>query len=428
MVSQSAVASRGRLAAGISASRERLIKLCCQLVRVDSQNPPGDTSALADVVCTWIGAREDVEISRIVTQAAVTNLIIRLRTPRPGRRLVFNGHLDTFTIGDSAAWSAPPLSGVVMNGKIMGRGVSDMKAGLAAAMIAFDLLHSLRHHLSGELVLVFVGDEETGGTWGTQFLLERVPEARGDAMLSGDAGSPMVARFGEKGQMWVELRAAGKAAHGAHVHLGRNAIEDLMRAVQSILAIADVPVSMPWAIEDAILAAQDVSETLSGAGESRVLRSVTANVGTIQGGAAVNLVPDKAVARIDLRFPPGISCSEMRDKARAAIREFDNVELDVIGQCEPNWTDPAHELVRLVCSCAHNVVGKPVVSNMRIGFSDARFYRAAGIPSVTYGPTPHNMGGSDEYVLVEDLFAVAAVHALTAFDYLTAESSVVAGS
>jgi succinyl-diaminopimelate desuccinylase len=68
------------------------------------------------------------------------------------------------------------------------------------------------------------------------------------------------------------------------------------------------------------------------------------------------------------------------------------------------------------------VVPGGAVINMRVGFSDARFYRLHGVPSLVYGPTPHNMGGADEYVTLDDLFAVFYVHAMTAFDFLSRPS------
>ena len=81
-------------------------------------------------------------------------------------------------------------------------------------------------------------------------------------------------------------------------------------------------------------------------------------------------------------------------------------------------TDPEHEIARLAAKNGEEVLpGTAVVRNMRVGFSDSRFFREAGVPAVVYGPT-HNMGGTDEHVTIDDVFAVLYVHALTAFDYL----------
>ena len=84
-----------------------------------------------------------------------------------------------------------------------------MKAGVAALVLAFVTLAEFRDVWDGELVPTLVGDEETGGRWGTQYLLANVEEATGDAMLNADTGSPRVVRVGEKGNVWVELEATG---------------------------------------------------------------------------------------------------------------------------------------------------------------------------------------------------------------------------
>ena len=111
---------------------------------------------------------------------------------------MLNGHLDTFPIGE-ARWSHPPLGADLEDGRIYGRGACDMKAGVAALVLAFVSPAEFRDTWNGELVLTLVGDEETGGRWGTQYLLANVEEAMGDAMLNADTGSPRVVRVGEKG-------------------------------------------------------------------------------------------------------------------------------------------------------------------------------------------------------------------------------------
>lgn len=414
--------TRDQLVGALRQSTDRLTKLCQALVQIDSQNPSGDTTKLVDFIAAWLSEREDLEIRRIETRPSIMNLLVRLKGGKAGRRLVFNGHLDTFGIGDAASWTVPPLGGTIREGRIYGRGVSDMKAGLAAALLTVDLLWPLRKTLAGELVLAFAGDEETGGTWGTKYLLENVSEASGDAMICGDAGSPRVIRFGEKGQMWIEVRARGRAAHGAHVHLGANAIERLIEALTRIRGLAKMECAVPPEIAAAVRAAAAVSEPISGAGESNVLLSVTVNIGTIEGGRAVNTVPDEAQAKVDLRFPPGVRTTDIERRVREAVADVAGVEVKILSRCEPNWTDPDHEIVRLALTHGAVAVGQPVAANMRVGFSDARYYRAYGVPSVVYGPTPHNMGGPDEHVTIADLQAVLYVHALSAFDYLSASN------
>jgi acetylornithine deacetylase/succinyl-diaminopimelate desuccinylase-like protein len=404
----------------IAASRGALEALCRELVRTPSENPPGDTTELAAKVETFLAALPGMQVKRVVAKENVVNLVGRLVFGKPGRRLLMNGHLDTFPAGDPAAWTRACFGGEVVEGRLYGRGACDMKAGIAAALMTAKLLAEAPVGLHGELVLAFVSDEETGGKWGTQYLLENVPEARGDAMLSADAGSPAVVRFGEKGQLWVEVVARGKSNHGAHVHLGENAIVRLMRALETLRGLESLPVLIPAAVMQAMREAQPVSEAISGKGEFHTLSNVTVNVGTISGGIAVNIIPDSATARADIRFPPGLALADILREIDSRLGALPGVAWSALSSHEPNVTDPTQEIVRLVVEHARSVTGRTVVANMRPGFSDSRFYRAAGIPSVVYGPAPNNMGGGDESVLLEDLYAVFAVHARVAAAYLAA--------
>ncbi len=405
----------------IRQSYPELESLCAALVATPSENPPGDTHALAARVEAFLAALPGVEVRRVIGREPAVNIIARLAGGRPGRRLLFNGHLDTFPAGDAAAWTGSPFSARVEEGRMYGRGACDMKAGLAAAMMTAKLLADERAALCGELVLTFVSDEETGGTWGTQHVLANVPEARGDAMISADAGSPRVVRFGEKGQLWVELEARGRANHGAHVHLGDNAIVHLMGALAALKDMEAMPCPIPADVMAAMREAQPVSEPISGKGEFDTLSRLTVNIGTVSGGIAVNIIPDLAHARLDFRFPPGLTLAAVLAEIGARMQAHPNVAWKVLSSHEPNVTEPGHEIVQTVLRHARtgfDAATQPVVANMRPGFSDSRFYRAAGIPALVYGPAPNNMGGADEYVLLEDLRAVFRVHVLAAADYL----------
>jgi succinyl-diaminopimelate desuccinylase len=95
--------------------------------------------------------------------------------------------------------------------------------------------------------------------------------------------------------------------------------------------------------------------------------------------------------------------------------------LRVVQQYEPNFTEPSHEIVTAVTNAATEVLGQQPAVNMRVGASDARLYRMFGVPSAVFGPTPYNMGGPDEHVRLDELLAVAKVHALAAFRFLSAK-------
>ena len=409
--------AKSRLAARLESRRETLVDLCRSFVRIDSRNPPGDTTAFVEAVEAVLDSTAGIEHRRVVGRAPAVNLVARVRGAGPGRRLVLNGHLDTFPIGE-ARWSHPPLGADLEDGRIYGRGACDMKAGVAALVLAFVTLAELRDAWNGEVVLTLVGDEETGGRWGTQYLLANVEEAVGDAMLNADTGSPRVVRVGEKGNVWVELAATGVANHAAHVHLGRNAVDALVDALGAVCALGALAPSLPAAVERTIAEAKAVSEAESGEGEAETLRRITVNTGRIEGGIGVNTIPDRARALCDIRIPPGVTVDRVRAELASAIDPRPDVSWRILECTEPSWTDPKEEIVRAVRENAAAVTGRDVVVNLRVGFSDARFYRRAGVPSVVYGVGAHHMGGVDEHATVEDLKTVFAVHAFAAFDYL----------
>jgi acetylornithine deacetylase/succinyl-diaminopimelate desuccinylase-like protein len=349
----------------------------------------------------------------------IVNVVARIAGNGPGRRIVLNGHLDTYPVNKSLPWTVDPLGGAVANGRLYGRGSADMKGGIAASMMALKALWEAREHWRGEVVLTLAGDEESMGVRGIDWLLKNIPHARGDAAIIGDAGSPLVLRFGEKGFLWLDVETAGKASHGAHVHLGVSAIDRMRRALDALKTLSEFPVDPPPNVVEAIEAARPISESLSGEGEAQVLQSITVNIGYLTGGTSMNLVPATAKAGIDIRLPAGASAAKVEAAIAAKLDAIGGVRWTIQRRVDPSVTDPSSEIVRFGAAAAYEILGRMPAINMRVGGSDARVFRREGIPTIVYGPTPFNMGGADENVLVEELGSVARVHALTSFNYLT---------
>ncbi len=322
----------------------RLVETTQKLVAVPSPNPPSNTVAIAQTAEALLSLIPDIEVERVAPEPNVVSLVARIRGGGAGRRLIFNGHLDTFPIGEDLGWTVPPLGGVVSDGRLYGRGVSDMKGGIACAVVAAGLLAEHRDAWAGELVLTLAADEENMGSLGTGYMLEHVRHAKGDANICADVGSPTVVRFGEKGLYWIEVEASGFPAHGAHVHKGVNAIDRLRAALDRVKRLEKLPVAAPPEVTRAIRSARAVSEPLSGPGESRTLQRVTVNIGTIEGGLSPNLVPTHAIARADVRLPVGISTAEVDRTLDEWLSPLVGVTWRVTRRFEPNYTDPKHEI------------------------------------------------------------------------------------
>ena len=402
----------------VNKNRDCLIELTRQLVRIPTESPRSDTTAAVRMLSERLARIDDVRVEVVTAKEPVRNLTASFDSGRPGRRLVLNGHLDTYPAGRHGDWSHGPFSGRICGGRLYGRGSADMKGGIACLVHAFEALARRRDQICGEVVLTLAGDEETMGELGSAYLLRAAPNANGDAALIADVGSPEIPRIGEKGLVWIKVRAMGKAAHGAHVHRGENAISLLRDAMDAVCALEQIDVKTPANIAAAISAAAAASERAGGAGESAVLRRITVNIGRISGGMSANLVPDQAEFEADIRLPMGISVRDVEERIAACLRGLPGIESEISRRYEPTWTPPESPIAAAVAHACETVLGRRPDLNMRVGASDARLFRAKGIPTVVCGLTPYNLGAPDEFFEVGEIESVAGIHLLAAAAYL----------
>jgi succinyl-diaminopimelate desuccinylase len=180
----------------------------------------------------------------------------------------------------------------------------------------------------------------------------------------------------------------------------------------------NLPDVQPKNIVDAIIAAGPISEKYAGKGETDVLLRSTINFGTFNSGAALNMMPDKAVAKGDLRFIPGLKVQQVEDLLIAAISEIEGVTWKRLNSWEPNWSDPADRIFKLCAQVAREVWNEDIAATMRVGASDSRYFREAGVPTMNCGLNGYNLGAADEYVEISDMVNVATIHTLTAYDFL----------
>ena len=136
---EDALSLSARLEAEVEAQRSFLVETTQKLVSAASPNPPGNVAAAAEVAFGLLAAIDGARVARYETAPGIVNLVAVISGARPGRRLVFNGHLDTFPVGEGG-WTVPPLGGTLRDGRLYGRGVSDMKGGIAAMLTAARIL------------------------------------------------------------------------------------------------------------------------------------------------------------------------------------------------------------------------------------------------------------------------------------------------
>jgi len=410
---------RGAIAAMVAPREAALIDATRQLVRIDSQTPPSATGAVAECAAALLADVPGVRVRIVESVAPVVNLIAELDGGRPGPRLVLSGHLDTYPIGDTDAWSRDPLGGELAGGRIWGRGAADMKGGVAVLIEVMRLAALHLRPFAGSLVLVLAGDEERMGELGTQWLIDHLPEVRGDAVLVADVGGPRAVRLGEKGMIWLELEATGRQAHGAHVHAGENAADRLIDALSALRGLEQL-VPRPPADAARVIAEAAAQPGADGPEARAVMQRVTVNLGRVAAGLSANLVPASAAAGLDIRLPLGIGTAEAEADVARLLAPFAAVHWRVTRRYEPSWTPADAPIARAALAGGARALGHPVWADMRIGGSDARLWRRAGMDCVVLGLTPHNLGAPDESACVAELGDLARAYLAIIAAYLPA--------
>jgi succinyl-diaminopimelate desuccinylase len=402
----------------IEARQDEWLRLLGDLVRRPSENPPGDTRAAAECVVEYL---EDKGHAHEIVEPTPGMVNVVATTDRgAGRSVILNGHLDTFPVGDRGGWERDPFGGEVVDGKVFGRGVSDMKAGTAASLIAFCLLSELRDEWKGRLTFAAVADEETMGPWGANYLVDHHPKLRADAVLIGEPSTPSTVRFGEKGMVWFTLTARGQMGHSAYPHHGWNAIFEIAEALAELRQME----TMAWPVPEEFLRRIDEARApttaMLGGGTTDVLSSVTVNAGVITGGTKINLIADQCRVEIDVRIPPGVASADILRIVGRVVRRHRGMRYDLMQRSEPNWTPPSHEFLQTVHRTVTAVCGEAPFFNISGPGTDSRVFRRAGMPVAVFGPTPYFLGGANEHVTVRDYLDVIRVHALSVLEFLRA--------
>ncbi|KAL4958684.1 uncharacterized protein BDV14DRAFT_207549 [Aspergillus stella-maris] len=424
----------------LTTTKESQISLLQSFVRAPSPNPPGDTTLATRVITDYLSSNGIPH--RLLTppdRDSSPNLVAEFTgLAGPGPRVVLNGHIDVFPV-DSATrhqWDRDPYSGDIENGLVHGRGVVDMKSGTASLVLAYAALYKCRHELNGSVALCAVSDEETGGKWGTQYLLNMDRERwGGDLMLSTEPSGKTI-RFSEKGTLRVTGIVRTKGAHGAYLNLSKGAIRTATTFLSHLIPeIESLPLHPPpelshYLSDPTVLAEVDRA---MGLGTSNIIAKPTVNIGTITGGVKVNMIPDSCTFELDIRLPVGLVAETVMGVLEdvAGRPEFKLDEARFEFNVQDAASNPAsyssldHPIVKHIQQNAE----APGVGNRRpiaipsMGATDCKHYRYKGIPAFVYGCSPFTMASVNESASVDEFLHVTKVMALATLDFLTLESA-----
>ncbi len=366
----------------------RLVQVTRDLVRIPSVNPPGGEKPVAEYLLNQL-ASWGIEAELIPEpDPNRPQVLARLRGNGTRPPLLLNGHMDVVPTGDPSRWEFPPFSGTIKNGRLYGRGSSDMKGGLSVALEVCRVIHTAGIPLSGDLALPFAMGEETGEP-GTQTLLERSGYRDGFAIVLEPTGLSVC--VAGRGLAWFRITIEGKSTHASIAEQGINPI--------------DMFLSLGPAITKYNEKIRQRRHPLCG--------SATCAMTMVHAGEKENVTPETLSLVLDRRINPGEKVENVQQEIEdllVSLAESDknfHAHLELIHQYEPAEIPPDISQVSLLCRSVEQATGEKAVVHGAPFSTDARnFINDVGIPAVVFGPgemnQPHTL---DESIRVSDLTA-----------------------
>ena len=414
-----------RIIAEVDAAADELVSFTQDLVRMPTVNPPG---AEYEACAVFLGddlTRRGYDVEYIVAEDRPehtpeyprVNVVGSRRGSSGGPVVHLNGHIDVVPAG--GGWTVDPFAAIVRDGRIFGRGVCDMKAGIAAAVFAGEAIARAGVILPGAIEISGTVDEESGGFAGMAHLARvgRVSHPRTDFVIIPEPLNVDRISIGHRGVYWSELTVRGRIAHGSMPFLGISAIDrmsDVLNAVQRVLrpALSRRTTSMP-VVPDAA-------------------RHATINVNAIDGGQHVEgsqtpCVADRCRAVFDRRFlmEEGFEAarSEIADLVDRTIGSMSGVEYELrdLMVVEPVRTPDDSPLIGALDRSIRRVLGTPARLVASPGTYDHKHVaRIAGVlHCVAYGPGELELAHQpDESCRIDDLVNATKVIALAILDLM----------
>ena len=414
-----------RVIAEVERAAEEVVRLTVDLVRIPTVNPPGEEY---ETCARFLGdylKRRAFEVEYIVAEGRAehtrrhprVNVVGARRGTGTGPVVHLNGHIDVVPAG--AGWTVDPFGGVVRDGRIFGRGVCDMKAGLAAAVFAAEAIERAGVRLPGTIEISGTVDEESGGFAGVAYLAEhgRIAQGRTHFVIIPEPLNVDRICIGHRGVYWFEVTARGKGGHGSMPFLGVSAIDGMGRLLQSVreelmpallARRTDMPVVPPEA------------------------RYATININGIEGGQPVGgnqtpCVADLCRAVFDRRF----LIEEGFEATRAEIEHFvgratslaPNVRFALrdLMVVHPTRTPDDSPVIAALDRSIRRVLGRPAELIASPGTYDHKHVAGiAGVPHcVAYGPGELALAHQpDESCRIDDLVNATKVIALATLDLM----------
>ncbi len=403
-----------KVRAFLASEREAQVRFLGEIVKIPTDNPPGDCAPAAERAARLIEAfgweveRHAVPAERVaaVGMKSCTNLIVRRRFG-DGLVIALNAHGDVVPPGEG--WTSDPYGAEIRDGWMYGRGAAVSKSDFATYIWAMKALEASGAKLRGTVELHLTYDEESGGEIGPAYLLE-TGISKPDLAIGAGFSYAVVTEH--NGALHLEVEVNGRSAHAAKPYTG-------IDALQAATAILSALYTWRLTLEKRVSATPGIG-------------APQLTIGLISGGINTNVVPDRVVFRLDRRIVPEEDVKAVEAELRGVIAEAvtavagARVEVRRILLAAPLQRLPGGaQMTEVLCRRASEVMGEPITPTGVPLYTDARHYVAHGVPIVLYGAGPRsieeaNAHRADERLPLADLYKATEVIALTLADLLAA--------
>lgn len=358
-------------------NKKRLITLTQKLIQLNSENPPGNELKIARFVREYLGSFGlACKLYEFAPNRPNVMALVKARAPS-AKTILISPHLDTVPAG--LGWKFPPFEGLVKNGRIYGRGATDCKCNLAAAMEVLQSVCEDRMKIKNNILFAATADEESGSNLGLIPLLkENIVKADYALILDSDEFEIVIA---QKGLIHFKISVFGKKAHGAYPSQGINAIT----------------------IAGALI--KDLERYTFSYKKHPLLHPPTINIGTIHGGDKVNMVADWCEFEVDARYLPGMSAQKLLADFRKLIaKRARKFTLQIEGIQNPYEIDKDAPLVSALLKTWRSHKPNAALKGSE-GATVITFFKEKNIPAVATGFGSKGCAHvNDEYATIDNLY------------------------
>ncbi|HHB1781355.1 ArgE/DapE family deacylase [Listeria monocytogenes] len=377
--------------------RQRKIQILKDIVNIDSTN--GHEEQVANYLQKLL-AEHGIESEKVQYDVDRASLVSEIGSSDE-KVLAFSEHMDVVDAGDVSKWKFPPFEAAEHEGKIYGRGATDMKSGLAAMIIAMIELHEEKQKLNGKIRLLATVGEEVGEL-GAEQLTQKGYADDLDGLIIGEPSGHRIV-YAHKGSINYTVKSTGKNAHSSMPEFGVNAIDNLLLFYNEVEKFV-----------------KSIDAT------NEILGDFIHNVTVIDGGNQVNSIPEKAQLQGNIRSIPEMDNETVKQvlvKIINKLNKQENMNLELIFDYDkqPVFSDKNSDLVHIAKSVASDIVKEEIPLLGISGTTDAAEFTKAKkeFPVIIFGPgneTPHQV---NENVSIENYLEMVDVYKRIATEFLS---------